>query len=190
MADQTQPWAERTVEVPPQPGVGIPPQPGGELPPQGEPFRRGVASVGRPRAPRTESFPTVEHEPSGTGWPGASQEPRRPLSWHVEQLRIGGEYSAAAALFAFVCWGIWALSGGGNLTGPFLTFLMSLLVAAGLFGLSRLLGRVVLERQLGRIRRSAKGAHAATAVFLVGLGIAYLQQTAWVISVWNWLTGF
>ncbi|GGM18365.1 MULTISPECIES: hypothetical protein [Micromonospora] len=212
MADQTQPWAERTVEVAPQPGVGVPPQRGpgappphgagmpphgAGMPPQdsgppspGEAFRRGVASVGRPRAPRTESFPTVEHEPTGTGWPGGGGgQPRRPLSWHLEQLRVGAEWSAAGVLFAFVCWGIWAISGGGDLVGPLLTFLLSLLVAVGLFALSRLLGRVILERQLGRIRRSARGAHAATTVFLVGLGVAYLQQTEWVISAWNWITG-
>nr|QLJ97559.1 hypothetical protein HZU44_22605 [Micromonospora carbonacea] len=180
MADQTQPWAERTVEVSPQPGVGVPPQP--------DAFRRGVASVGQRRTPRTEQFPTVEHDGHDGHWPGGS-EPRRPLSWHLTQLRVGGEWSAAGALFAFVCWGIWAISGRGNLGAPVLTFLLSLLVAAGLFGLSRLLGRVIWERQLGRVRRSARGAHLVTAVFLVGLGVAYLQQTEWVVSAWNWVTG-
>ena len=178
MADQTQPWAERTVEVPPQPGAGIPPQ--------RDPYRRGVASVGA-TAPRTEPFPVVDQVPTGTGWPG-EPAPRRPLSWHVAQLRKGGEWSAAGALFAFVCWGIWAISGGGDLAGPFLIFVLSLLVAAGLFALTRLLGRVVLERQLGRVRRSARGAHLVTAIFLTGLGIAYLQQTQWVMDAWNWLT--
>ncbi|MEO3780622.1 hypothetical protein ABGB16_28190 [Micromonospora sp. B11E3] len=181
MADQTQPWAERTVEVPPQPGVGVPPQ--------RDAFRRGVASVGQPRTPRTEQFSAVH--PDGHGdvhWSDAPQ-PRRPLSWHLGQLRVGGEWSAAAGLFAFVCWGIWAISGRGNLGAPVLTFVLSLLVAVGLFGLSRLLGRVILERQLGRIRRSARGAHLVTAVFLVGLGVAYLRQTEWVMSAWNWVTG-
>ncbi|WFE61916.1 MULTISPECIES: hypothetical protein [Micromonospora] len=178
MADQTQPWAERTVEVPPQPGVGVPPQ--------RDPFRRGVASVGQPRAPRTEPFPVVDHDDSGWAEPAA---PRRPMSWHVEQLRRGGEWSAAGALFAFVCWGIWAISGRGDLGAPLLAFLLSLLVAAGLFALSRLLGRVVLERQLGRVRRSARGAHLVTGIFLAGVGIAYLQQTQWVMDAWNFLTG-
>ena len=50
----------------------------------------------------------------------------------------GAEWSAAGALFAFVCWGIWAISGGGDLAGPLLIFLLSLLVAAGLFALARL----------------------------------------------------
>ncbi|MET7752572.1 hypothetical protein [Micromonospora sp. NPDC005367] len=178
MADQTQPWAERTVEVPPQPGV---------VPQQRDGYRRGVASVGQPRAPQTEPFPVVE-EPTGTGWPG-EPVPRRPLSWHLAQLRRGGEWSAAGGLFAFICWGIWAISGQGNLTGPIFIFVLSLLVAVGLFALSRLLGRVILERQLGRVRRTARGAHLITAVFLVGLGVAWLQQTEWVVSAWNWITG-
>lgn len=178
MADQTQPWAERTVEVP-KDSVPV-------VPPQRDGFQRGVASVGRPKAPRTESFPVVEHhEP--TGWfPSA---PSRPLSWYLAQWRNGAEWTAAGGLFAFVCWGIWAISARGSLTSPVLTFLLSLLVAAGLFALARLLGRLVWERQLGRVRRSARGAHAVTAIFLVGVGIAYLQQTEWVMSVWNWFTG-
>ncbi|MBM0237706.1 hypothetical protein JNW88_12000, partial [Micromonospora sp. ATA32] len=62
-------------------------------------------------------------------------------------------------------------------------------VAVGLFALSRLLGRVIWERQLGRVRRSARGAHLVTAAFLVGVGLAYLQQTEWVVTAWNWVTG-
>ncbi|MCZ7378890.1 hypothetical protein [Micromonospora sp. WMMC250] len=179
MADQTQPWAERTVEVPPQAGVGVPQQ--------RDAFRRGVAPVGQPRTPRTEPFPVVEQEPTGTGWPGGPV-PRQSLSSRMAQLRRGGEWSAAAGLFAFVCWGIWALSGQGDLSGPLLVLVLSALVAVGLFSLSRLVGRVVLERQLGRVRRSARGAHLATAVFLAGLGVAWLQQTAWVVSAWNWIS--
>ncbi|MGY0004181.1 hypothetical protein [Micromonospora sp. I033] len=175
MADQTQPWAERTVEVPPQPGV---------VPPQRDAFRRGVAAVGQPRTPRTEQFPAVD--PSD--WT-AESAPRRPMGWHLAQLRRGGEWSAAGALFAFVCWGIWAISGRGDLGAPLLTFVLSLLTAVGLFALARLVGRLVLERQLGRVRRSARGAHLVTALFLVGVGVAYLQQTEWVVSAWNWVTG-
>lgn len=178
MADQTQPWAERTVEVPPQPGV--------EVPTQRDAFRRGVASVGQRRTPRTEQFPALDQD--SAGWSG-SPAPRRPMSWHLAQLRRGGEWSAAAGLFAFVCWGIWAISGRGNLTAPLLTFVLSLLTAVGLFALARLLGRLIWERQLGRVRRSARGAHLVTALFLVGVGVAYLRQTEWVMTAWNWVTG-
>ncbi|MEV0732973.1 hypothetical protein AB0M79_30910 [Polymorphospora sp. NPDC051019] len=179
MADQpnqSQSW-ERTVEVPRQ-----------EVPLGPAPFRRGVAQVG-PRPAPTESFPAAhEHEPTGTGWPGAPDphQPRMPLSYHMRQLRLGSEWSIVGGLFAFVCWGIWAISARGDLTSPVVTFVLTLFVAAGVFGLSRLLGRVVLERQLGRVRRTAKGAHLATGVFLVGVGIAYLRQTEWVMGIWNW----
>ncbi|WP_018908913.1 hypothetical protein [Salinispora arenicola] len=178
MADQTQPWAERTVEVPPQPEVGVPPQ--------RDAFQRGVASVGKPSTRRTKPFPVVE-EVTEAGVPDAST-PRRPMSWHLAQLRPGREWSAGGALFAFVCWGIWAISGGGNLASPLLIFILSLLVAVGLFVLARLVGRVVLEQRLGRVRRGARGAHLVTAVFLVSLGFAWLKQTEWIVSAWNWIT--
>ncbi|GAB2960078.1 hypothetical protein GCM10027280_56100 [Micromonospora polyrhachis] len=179
MVDQTQPWAERTVEVPPQRNAG---------------FRPGVASVGQPtehrREPSTEPFPVVGHEPSGTGWPGEEQPRQRmPLSYHMQQLRRGGEWSAFGALFSFICWGIWAISARGDLTSPVLTFVLTVLVAIGLFALARLVGRVVWERQFGRVRRTAKGAHLVAGVFLFVVGVAYLRQTEWVISAWNWVTG-
>ena len=169
LTDRDQPWAERTVEVPPQP----------------EAFRRGVAAVGGPTR-RTEQFPVAPHEPTGTGWPGAPEPERLPPGYHLRQLRIGSRWSVVGGLFAFIGWGVWAISSRGDLTSPVVTFVLTLLVAAGLFALSRLLGRVILERQLGRIRRSARGTHLVTAVFLVGVGVAYLRQTEWVVNVWNW----
>ncbi|MEV4756051.1 hypothetical protein AB0J86_13185 [Micromonospora sp. NPDC049559] len=175
MADQTQPWAEQTVEVPPQ----------------RDGYRRGVASVGQPRIrqePGTEAFEVAPHEPTGTGWPGEPQL-RQPLGYHLRQLRRGGEWSAIAGIFAFVCWGIWAISSRGDLTGPVVTFVLTLLVAVGLFALVRLLGRVILERQLGRVRHTARGAHLVTALFLAVVGVAYLRQTEWVVNAWNWVTG-
>ncbi|HEY0696830.1 MAG TPA: hypothetical protein VGD43_03365 [Micromonospora sp.] len=176
MADQTQPWAERTVEVPPQ----------------RDGFRPGVASVGHSTGhggeSGTEAFPPVPHEPSGTGWPGASPA-QLPLHLQLRKLRSGGEWSAGGGLFAFVCWGIWAISAQGDFTSPVVAFLLTLLVAVGLFALSRLVGRLVWERLLGRIRHTARGAHLVTAVFLVGVGFAYLRQTEWIMSAWNWVTG-
>jgi hypothetical protein len=170
MADQTQPWAERTVDLSPQPEL--------------QPFQRGVAQVG-PRGPA----PTPQYEPTNS-WPEQAPEPQRiPPGYHARQLRIGSGWSVFGALFAFVCWGIWVLSQGGDLVSPALTFVLTLAVGAGLFALTRLVGRVVLERQLGRIRRSAKGAHLVAGVFLFGVGVAYLRQTEWVMDVWNWVRG-
>jgi hypothetical protein len=151
------------------------------------PFSRGRAQVNpRPRDPQH----TAGHEPTGTGWPGA--EPpvaHRPMSWHPRDLRRGGEWSSAAALFAFVCWGIWAISTDGNLTTPVIVFILSLVVAGGLFALSRVVGHVVLERQFGRVRRSARGSHMVAALFLVGVGVAHLRQTEWVMDAYRWVVG-
>ncbi|MEV1289712.1 hypothetical protein [Micromonospora sp. NPDC049679] len=173
MADQTQSWAERTVETPPQHGG----------------FHRGVAQVGQRGEPPTAAF-DAPHETTGTGWPDAMEsQPRLPVGHHLAQLRRGGEWSGAGGLFAFVCWGIWAISARGNLTSPVLAFLLSLFVAVGLFALCRMVGRVVLERQLHRVRRTARGSHLVTGAFLVAVGVAYLQQTEWVVSAWNWASG-
>ncbi|AGL14972.1 hypothetical protein [Actinoplanes sp. N902-109] len=170
---------------PDRPASAPPGQPAGAPP---NPSWSGRAAV-NPR-PQARQFAT-EHEPTGTGWPGAQAAPqeRHPLEWHLRQLRRGGEWSFAGLLFAFVCWGIWALSAGGNLTTSVIVFIVSVLVAAGVFALSRLIGRVVLERQFGRERHTAKGSHIVAGIFLVGVGIAHLQQTEWVVTAWNWVAG-
>jgi hypothetical protein len=157
------------------------------VPPEPSPFSRGRAQV-NPH-PRTQQF-AAEHEPTGTGWPGAAPPAQRhSLSWHVRELRRGGEWSSAALLFAFVCWGIWAISDGDDLTAPVIVFILSVLVAAGLFALARLVGRVVLEKHLHRVRRTARGSHMVAAVFLVGVGLAHLQQTEWVMDAYRWVVG-
>jgi hypothetical protein len=101
-------------------------------------------------------------------------------------MKIGWELSGIGAFFAFICWGIWATTVRGRLASPLLAFFLVLIVAVGVFAVCRLLGRVILVNRLGRTRRSAKGAHAATGAFLVAAGIAYLQQTDWVVEVINW----
>ena len=90
-------------------------------------------------------------------------------------------------IFAFVCWGIWAIAADGNVLTSVIVLALSLLVAAGLFALSRLVGRIVLERHMHRIRRSARGSHLVASVFLVGVGIAHLQQTDWVMRAYHWV---
>lgn len=173
--DQTQPWAEQTVEVPPQ---------------QQGFFRRGVAQVNSPTERDTEPFPAAPSGSTGSGWPGAPEsQPRMPMGFRLRQLRRGGEWSTTGGLFAFVCWGIWAISARGDLVTPVVTFVLTLFVAVGLFALSRLLGRAVLERHLGRVRHSARGAHLVTGLFLAAVGLGYLRQTEWVVNLWNWFTG-
>ena len=208
MPEQPQ-WSERTLDMPPQdpwadeptarasgfspppggPGAGSGPTvPGFAAPPEppdpgASPFSQGRARV-NPHQQRH-----AEHEPTGVGWPGAAPPAARGMSWRWSELRRGSEWTNAALLFAFVCWGIWALSGDGPLSTPVIVFLVTLAVAAGLFCLARFVGYLVLERQFGRVRRSARGSHLITALFLVGVGVADLQQTAWVMTAFHWVAG-
>jgi hypothetical protein len=189
MPEQPQ-WSERTLDMPPQdpwadpPTAPNPQAPSGPPGPSGHPFSTGRAQV-NPR-PRTQQF-AADHEPTGTGWPGAASPPPRHT---LRDLRRGGEWSTAALLFAFVCWGIWAITNSGNnLSTPIIVFLLSVIVAAGLFTLSRWVGRIVLEKQFHRVRRSARGSHLVAAVFLVGVGVAHLQQTDWVMKAFHWVVG-
>ncbi|BFU46481.1 DNA-directed RNA polymerase II [Krasilnikovia sp. MM14-A1004] len=171
-----------------QPNQGQAAAPPGQFPVHAEaqPFSRGRAQV-NPN-PKTRQF--ADHEATGTGWPGAeAPHERHSLGWHVQQLRRGSEWSTAALLWAFVCWGIWAISSDGTLTVPIIIFVLCVVVAAGLFALSRFVGRLVLERQFGRVRRTAKGSHLVAALFLVGVGFAHLQQTAWVMRSYHFVVG-
>lgn len=156
--------------------------------PDQSPFSKGRARVTQRTQQFTGQF-TSQHEPTGTGWPEESrQEPPRSLSAQIQDLRRGGEWSSAAALFAFVCWGIWALSSDGDLFSAFITFVVTLFVAVGVFALARLVGRLVLEQRMGRRRHTARGAHVVAGLFLSGVGIAFLRQTEWVMTVVNWVT--
>jgi hypothetical protein len=40
---------------------------------------------------------------------------------------------------------------------------------------------------MGRIRRTARGAHLITAGYLVAAGFGFLDQTPWVVALWGWL---
>ncbi|BCJ44886.1 hypothetical protein GCM10010168_16990 [Actinoplanes ianthinogenes] len=203
MPEQPQ-WSERTLDMPPQdpwadqPTATAPPVPPADDPtrvqsspssPQAappSPFSQGRAVV-TPRDQRRDDF-TAVHEPTGTGWPGAGMpHEQHSLGWHLRQLRRGGEWSTAAVLFAFVCWGIWALSEGGSLVTPVVVFVITLLVGVGLFFLARLVGRVVLERYLNRPRHTARGAHMVAGLYLVGVGFTFLRQTQWVMDAFNWV---
>ncbi|MFC7535070.1 DNA-directed RNA polymerase II [Actinoplanes sp. GCM10030250] len=155
--------------------------------PDQSPFSRGRAQV----TPRTQQF-SAEHEPTGTGWPeehGSSVREPRSLSWHIRRLRRGSEWSNAALIFAFVCWGIWVLSSQGSIVTAAIVFVVTVCVAAGVFALSRLVGRLVLERQMGRTRHTARGSHMVAGLFLVGVGFAHLRQTEWVMTAFHWVTG-
>jgi hypothetical protein len=189
MPEQPQ-WSERTLDMPPQdPWADQPTAPGPVTPPGPDPspFTQGRARV---NAQNQHTQRYAEHEPTGIGWPGAQvPDARHGMSWRWSELRRGSEWTTAAVLFAFVCWGIWALSGGGPLGTPLIVFAVTLAVAVGVFFLARVVGYLVLERQFGRRRRTARGSHMITALFLAGVGVADLQQTAWVMTAVHWVTG-
>ncbi|HEX6073832.1 MAG TPA: hypothetical protein VFZ32_01045, partial [Micromonosporaceae bacterium] len=85
-------------------------------------------------------------------------------------------------------WGIWSVaSGSGGMLDRFLIFVVVLLVGAGIFALSRLVGGLVWERLMGRVRRNARGAHTITAAYLAAAGLGFLGQTPWVVGLYGWL---
>jgi hypothetical protein len=110
------------------------------------------------------------------------------MSWRWSELRRGGEWTSAAVLFAFVGWGIMAISNRGSLSTQAIVFVVTLVVAVGVFCLARVVGHLVLERWMGRTRRTARGSHLVTALFLVGVAIADLQQVQWVMDAVHWVT--
>jgi hypothetical protein len=198
MPEQPQ-WFERTLDMPPQDPWAEPP-----TAPSPAPFAGGAAhpgeqpqspfSQGRARVtPRGQQHTQAEHEPTGTGWPGAAPPAQhRGMGWRWSELRRGVEWSNAGVLFAFVCWGIWAISEGtspASLVTPAIVFMVTIAVSVGVFCLSRVVGYLVLVRWLGRMRRSARGAHLITAVFLAGVGVADLRQTEWVMTAYHWVAG-
>ncbi|GAA0530468.1 hypothetical protein GCM10010172_08920 [Paractinoplanes ferrugineus] len=193
MPEQPQ-WSERTLDMPPQdPWADHPTTPDGPVVPSADekvagynPFTQGRARVNEPPQ-HTQRY--ADHDPTGVGWPGAEAPAgHRGMSWRWSELRRGSEWTTAAVLFAFVCWGVWALSGGGALGTPLIVFAVTLAVAVGVFCLARVVGYFVLERQFGRQRRTARGSHLVTALFLAGVGVADLQQTQWVMDAVHWVT--
>lgn len=160
----------------------------GNAPSSGAPVS-GAGVAGRARVtPRPAPEPTgmMADDPAA----GPPQEMwRPPRGERARQLKIGWEMSGTGAFIAFIAWGLWAISAGGKLTGPVIVFVTILAVAAGVFALSRLIGRLVIEQRLNRPRRSARGAHAIAGIFLAGAGVAYLQQVPWVMSAVHWVGG-
>ena len=122
----------------PQRPASAPRPPEHPLPADPSPFSRGRAQVN----PRTQPF-AAEHEPTGTGWPGADVPTGHSgMSWRWSELRRGGEWTTAATLFLFVCWGIWALSSTGSLTTAIIVFVVTLVVGIGVFCLARVVGHL------------------------------------------------
>jgi hypothetical protein len=164
-------------------------------------YYRGVASVRQPPPSfvDTADLTPVDSfgppaEPPGppvraVARPGRPVQPGRGMivrrRW--SRLRAGAGWTWTGGSVLLVCWGIWAVSvRGSGLVGP--TVLLGLVLAAGamVFVVSRLLGRRVLERLLGKERTSAWPSHLAVCLFLTLAGLAFLENTRWVIESWQW----
>lgn len=144
---------------------------------------RGVAAVPAPQQPD----PTLDTPPAAPPWSGQRPD-LRPAPELSVVLRRGSEITGVGLMFAFVCWGIWSVANGrGGLVDRFLIFVVVVLIGAGIFILSRLVGRLLWEKLMGRVRRNARGAHTITAGYLVAAGLGFLGQTPWVVQLWGWL---
>ena len=140
---------------------------------------RGRATV----VPKPPQGPDVTPPPQAPRRP-----PRAPMRYQMQMLKRGGGWTWFGAVIAFLGWSVWAIDNRGyNLFVPLLAFALVLLVGAGLFVVLRLVGRLVLERWLGRTRRSAVLSHLGTAAYLATVGVEYLRQTPWVMHAVAWV---
>jgi hypothetical protein len=136
-----------------------------------------------PVVPKPPPGPDVLPEP-----PRPPGPPRPPVRDQMRLLKRGGGWSWFGAAVAFLGWSVWAVDNRGhNLFVPLLAFAVVLLVGAGLFVVLRLLGRLVVERWLGKRRRGATLSHLGTAAYLAAVGIEYLHQTPWVMQAVAWV---
>jgi hypothetical protein len=176
---------DRTQEVPTE-ALHLPPKEGR---PKGD-YKPGVAAVPdqQPSEPTLTFEPTLQ--PGQIVTSGQLKRPAMTLRVRMRQLRSGGRWSVAGAIFLVVCWGLWTASatGGDHATATLALFLV-LVVSVGLFGLSRLVGGLVLEKLAGRTRRGAWASHALIGLFLAVVGTYYLRQIEWVVNVWNFMRG-
>lgn len=146
---------------------------------------RGVARVPSLPAAAPEGEDTGELPPSR--W-GPSAPPARVSRYRWRTLRRGARWTATGAVFAVITWALWAVTTrDGGMVNRVLALGFVLGTAGLVFGVSRLLGRVVLENTLGRPRRSAWVSHLLTFLLLVIAGVTFLQQTWWAVAAWEWL---
>jgi hypothetical protein len=163
--------------------------------PQGANYSRGKASVGRAAPGGNEPTLTFEEESATFSGPGIAtrtslKQPSVPLRQRVRMLRRGGRWSAIGAGVLVGCWALFALSSlSGDLAPATLALLVILAVGAFVFGVSRLVGLVILERSMGRVRRSAWASHAVAGLFWVAAGITYLSRIGWVVDAFNFIRG-
>ena len=144
-------------------------------------FRPGVAPIAAKRDDPTLIEPTLRSQ---------IRRPKPSMRQRMRNLRAGGGWTVTGLAFLMVCWALWAIeSGADSVKGSALVLLLILGVAVGLFGLSRLVGSIVLEKLMNRQRRSSVLSHLAIGLFLTLAGASLLRQVEWVITAWNHLMG-
>lgn len=181
-------------------GEGTPGRPDGQ---HEQRYFRGVAAV--PQGSVAPSDETGEVLPPGQApppdgaaagrwrnglnrWRSGQVGAAAPPGGRWRSLRRGAGWTMAGLWFVVISWGLWAISRREDMIGSVLAIGVVLSIAALVFTVSRLLGRVVLEGTLGRQRFTAWPSHLVTFLLLVAGGIAFLQQTWWLMDAWNWFT--
>lgn len=169
-------------DQPEEVGPGAPDAPGDQ--PAGgaeQRYYRGVAPVPQGSTPPGEDTGEL---------PPETATPPRPVArvsrYRWRTLRRGARWTVAGVWFVVICWGLWLVTVRGDVLERVLALLLVFGIGALVFGVSRLLGRMVLEGTLGRPRRSAWVSHLLTFLLLISGGIAFLQQTWWVVDAWQW----
>lgn len=158
-------------------------------------YSPGKAAVGRATPGSGEPTLTFDEDSMAYGGPGVAtrtslKRPAVPLRQRVRMLRRGGRWSAIGAAVLIGCWGLFALSSlSGDLAPATLALLVILAVGAFVFGVSRLVGLVVLERSMGRVRRSAWASHAVAGLLWIAAGVTYLTRIGWVVEAFNFIRG-
>jgi hypothetical protein len=171
---------DRTREMPTERVAAQSGSPGG--------FRKGVAPVSPPRPTTLRMRPELPTGQIVTS--GHLKQPSPPLRHRLRNLRTGGRFSLLGAAVLLVCWMMWAAqSPRGSLPNEILILVLIVAVAVGLFGVSRLVGGIVLEKMLKRTRRSARLSHLAIGAFLTLAGVSLLTQVEWLINLWNEVRG-
>lgn len=147
-------------------------------------FRPGVAAVPQQRDPTLALAP--ELPPGQIVTKGQLKQPRKSLRARIRELRKGGRWTVFGLAFLMVCWALWA--GQSRTSGAGLVLILILLIAVGLFAISRLAGGVILEKVMQRTRRGAVLSHLAIGFFLAVAGFSLLRQVEWVVIAWNRLS--
>ncbi|GIH11115.1 hypothetical protein Rhe02_91820 [Rhizocola hellebori] len=170
---------DRTQEVPTVPVTS---------PRQRNDFRPGVAPIPAKREDPTLVEPTMR--PGHIVTSGQLKRPKLPMRQRARNLRAGGGWTVGGLVVLLVSWALWAAeTGADSVKGSALVLVLILGVAVGLFGLSRLVGSIVLEKLMNRQRRSSVLSHLAIGLFLTLAGASLLRQVEWVITAWNHLIG-